>query len=89
MDNQPAEGKKKFKPGGCSLADVKKKKAKGGARLVLASREEDSGRKIQTSRGERGGRLDRFRVRLFPLSFFCIFSFKIAPPCASVENSYL
>jgi hypothetical protein len=45
----------------------------------LASREEDSGRKNQTSWGERDDRLDRFRVRLFPLSFFCIFSFKIAP----------
>ena len=34
---------------GCS--GIKKSKAKVGARLVLASGEEDSGRKIQTSRG--------------------------------------
>ena len=39
-------------------------------------------RKIQTSRGERGGRLDRFRVRLFPLYFyfFLSFFFQNCPP---------
>ena len=53
---------------GCS--GIKKSKAKVGARLGLASGEEDSGRKIQTSRG--GGCLQRDRVR-FRVCFFFVF----------------
>ena len=60
------------------LLRYKKSKAKVGARLVLASGEEDSGRKIQTSRG--GGCLQRDRVRS-RVCFFCIFlMFQNYPP---------
>ena len=61
-------------------AGVEKKiKGKDGGATCLGFKRRRLGRKIQPSRGERGGRLgrDRFRVRLFP--FFIIFSFKIPP----------
>jgi hypothetical protein len=55
---------------GCS--GIKKSKAKVGARLVLASGEEDSGRK-NSNQPVGGGCLQRDRVR-FRVCFFLYFS---------------
>jgi len=53
MDNQPAEGKKKFKPGGCSLADVKKK-GKGWGAACLGFKRRRLGEKKSNQLGGEG-----------------------------------
>jgi hypothetical protein len=82
MDNQPAEGKKKFKPGGCSLADVKKKRQRVGRGLSWLQEKKTPAR----GRGTAG--LIGLGLGCFPFLFFVFFLSKL-PPCASVENSYL
>jgi hypothetical protein len=88
MDNQPAEGKKKFKPGGCSLADVKKKRQRVGRGLSWLQEKKTRGEKIKPARGRGTAGLIGLGLGCFPFLFFVFFLSKL-PPCASVENSYL